>query len=415
MDSLHDWVQRNALHNAVVIITMIATYNAASSFIYGSTILSVYASHLTSSAMLVGLIPAIQSVGMFLPQLLLVRQIQAMPHKHPFVVRMAIPERLPYLVIGLSILLWPQAPKPLAYGLLALGLAVGTFSGGVMNPAITSIMATAIQPRRRGAVFGVANALGGLLGSISALAGRRILASYYFPTAYGICFLASFSVQLFCFAAVSLLREPPELLTPLPAVARDYWRRLPGMLKRRPNFQRYLLARVILAVGGMGTAFYILYARQRFGVDDAFAGNLTLAALLGQTVATPLLGLFGDRWGHKHLLVLGAAMVAVAQTAALLATHANWFYLTFALTMAGSAGIGVAVASTMMEFFQPNELPTYSAISATLIGIALVVAPLIGGRMADVAGFRWVFVVALVGTLAGGAIMHWTVRLPAAE
>ena len=73
------------------------------------------------------------------------------------------------------------------------------------------------------------------------------------------------------------------------------------MLRQNPNFARYLVSRALLILGGMGTAFYVLYARRVFQVDDAFAANLTVAALASQTVFTPLLGWLGAQWGHKWL------------------------------------------------------------------------------------------------------------------
>lgn len=407
------FVQRNALWNFWIIMLMMATYFGAISFIYGSTVLTVYASQLTDSATLVGLVPAIQAVGIFLPQLVMVRKIQNMPRKHPFIVRMSIPERVPYLFIGLSILLWPEAPKPLAYAILVFGLAVATGSGGLLNPAIQSVFATVVQPGRRGLLFGLGRAAGGLIGVLAAVVVRRILTCHEFPIAYGICFLLSFALQVLCWIAITLLREPEEPIAPLPKETAGLERRLPELLGANRNFCRYLVARVVLGLGTMGTAFYILYGRQRFGMGDASTANLTMTALLGQTLTTPVLGWLGDRWGHKHLLEIASLMIAVALAIILIAPSAHWLYATFALMTAGTAAFGVAGMAIMMEFFEPAQLPSYSASAATAMGLAMFVAPVIGGRIVDLAGYRWVFAVALGATLCGGAIMRWMVRSPA--
>ncbi|HHX43432.1 MAG TPA: hypothetical protein GX714_05510, partial [Chloroflexi bacterium] len=62
-------IRRNQTWNFVVNLADLSFFHLAVSFIYGSTVLSLYTSHLTTSALLIGLIPAIQNVGYFLPQL----------------------------------------------------------------------------------------------------------------------------------------------------------------------------------------------------------------------------------------------------------------------------------------------------------------------------------------------------------
>ena len=57
------------------------------SFIFSSTILTLYASYLTDSAVLIGLVPAVQAVGYLLPQLLLARKAESLDRKKPFVVK----------------------------------------------------------------------------------------------------------------------------------------------------------------------------------------------------------------------------------------------------------------------------------------------------------------------------------------
>jgi hypothetical protein len=50
----------------------------------------------TDSAVLIGLIPAIQNVGYFLPQLLMAQYCEQLARKKPFVVKVSVMERLPY-------------------------------------------------------------------------------------------------------------------------------------------------------------------------------------------------------------------------------------------------------------------------------------------------------------------------------
>ena len=112
------YLSKHATWNFWVNVLDLTFFNTAMSFIYGATVLSLYASYLTGSAVLIGLIPALQGVMFLLPQMLLARRTQSLSRMKPFLARISIFERLPYSIVALSIFLWPNAPRGLAYATL---------------------------------------------------------------------------------------------------------------------------------------------------------------------------------------------------------------------------------------------------------------------------------------------------------
>ena len=96
------YLERNANWNFWVNVLDLTFYYLAMSFIYSTTVLSLYASYLTDSAVLIGLIPAVQGVMFLLPQMLLARKTQTLPRKKWLLVRISIVERLPYALVALS-------------------------------------------------------------------------------------------------------------------------------------------------------------------------------------------------------------------------------------------------------------------------------------------------------------------------
>jgi MFS family permease len=411
-DEYQAFVRKNETWNFMANVLDLTFYNLAISFIFGSTILSLYASRLTTSALLIGLIPAIQNVGYFLPQLLMARQTEQLSQMKPFVLKISVMERTPYLVVALGIFLWPGAPHWLSYAILALGLGVATFSGGIAGPAWNAMLAKVIRPERRGRLFGLSQATGGLLGIGGAALSRYALGNYAYPISFGICFLLCFVAQALSWLSLALNHEPRQLPTREVLSLKEYWLRLPQVLRGNPNFARYLLSRALLILGGMGTAFYVLYARHAFQVSDAFAANLTVAALASQTVFTPLLGWLGDKWGHKRLTQVAAAIAGGAVLMALLAPSAPWFYGVFVLLNAGSSGMMVAGLSMTMEFSKTEELPTFVALANTLLAAPMLVAPVLGGWLVDTAGYRALFIVALSFLCLGWGSMRWFVHEP---
>ena len=300
-DAYEAHIRKHERWNFTVNLLDLTFYNLATSFVFGSTVLSLYASYLTSSAALIGLIPAIQSVGNFLPQLLTARYSEQLERKLPFVQKVSVMERVPYLFVFLGIVLIPDAPRWLAYAILALSLAMATGSGGLGAPAWNAMLAKVVPVRRRGLMFGLSSAAGGLLGVAGAALSRHVLATYPYPTSFGICFALCFAFQVVSWICLSMNREPAKKPNIEAVSITTYWKRLPDVLREHPNFARWLVARSLTILGTMGTAFYVVYARKTFNVDDSFAATLTMAALASQTVSTPLLGWLADRLGHKWL------------------------------------------------------------------------------------------------------------------
>ncbi len=406
------YIQANQRWNFCINLLVSAFWQFATSFIYGATVLSLYTSYLTDSAVLIGLIPAVQNAMFFFPQLLLARQAQTLARAKPYVVRLSLLERVPYLVVACSILLWPQAPSQVAYAILAFSLIVAMGGGGLVNPAWKAMIAKVVPIGRRGLLFGLSNAVGGLLGMGGAAISRQIFAHYDYPYSFGICFLLCGIFQLVSWGLMNLNREPAIEPTVLPPPSREYWRRLPSLLRQDRNFGRFLIARNLMILGGMGTSFYVVYARHAFGISDSFAANLTMMALLGQTVSTPLLGLFGDRRGNKLLFELSGLFLVVALALILLVRSEIWLYGVFMLVNISMAAGMISSTNISMEFGPSTEMPTYSALASTINAVPILLAPLMGGWLVDAWGYPAMFLLAVILNLVGMGYMHMLVRDP---
>ena len=405
-------LKRYEKHNFIVNVLDLTFYELALSFIFGSTVLSLYTSYLTSSAFLIGLVPAVQNVGFFLPQLLLSQKTETLALKKPFIMRISVMERLPYLVVAALIFVWPGAPPWLSYGVLLLSLGTGTFSGGLAGPAWQAMIAKVVPPARRGLMFSLGRAIGAGLGLLGALLSRRILADHAYPISFGICFLLSFMAQAASWFCLSLNREPSVPTQRQAVDRRAYLRGLPALLRSDGNLCRYLVARMLVILGGMAGAFYIIYARRAFGVGDAFAGELTMAALAAQVTLVPLLGWVSGRRGHKWLAELGALITAAGLVGLLAAPSAPWLYAVFAVINTGNAAVGVASFAMTMEFCPEQDVPTYTAMINTIMAAPILLAPLVGGWLVDVISLRTTFAVALAFCFVGWGFMRWAVHTP---
>jgi hypothetical protein len=79
-------------------------FGAALGFASFITIIPLFVSNLTDSAIIIGLIPAIHAVGWELPQLFTAPSVSRLHRFKPMAVLMSLNERIPFL--GLAIVAW---------------------------------------------------------------------------------------------------------------------------------------------------------------------------------------------------------------------------------------------------------------------------------------------------------------------
>jgi hypothetical protein len=81
-------------------------------FMSSATVLPAFAESLGASTVLIGAIPAVMTVGWFLPPLFAAAHTERLPRKLPFVLRWTGWERVPFLVLTLvAFFLAGRAPR----------------------------------------------------------------------------------------------------------------------------------------------------------------------------------------------------------------------------------------------------------------------------------------------------------------
>ena len=75
----------------------------------------------------------------------------------------------------------------------------------------------------------------------------------------------------------------------------------------------------------------------------------------------------------------------------------------------------VSALNIILEFCEPEDRPTYIGLTNTLLAPVLILAPILGGWLATVAGYNGLFIVTLVVSLIGGLMMAFWVREPRRE
>ncbi len=162
----------------------------------------------------------------------------------------------------------------------------------------------------------------------------------------------------------------------------------------------------------MGSAFYVIYCVQQFNINDLTAGLLTASLTVSLIIVNPLIGYLGDRWSHRRILIVGALAAALSGLIAGLAPALWWFYPVMILMGLASASVWTIGMAITTEFGSEAERPVYIGLANTLIAPAAILAPILGGWLADTAGCQATFIVSAIAALVTAVVLFWRVQDP---
>ena len=410
-DEIAAEVERNYRWNFTVNLIEGASFLFGLSLISSSTIVPLFINKLTASPLAIGLAAVIAQGGWFLPQIFTAHVVERLPRKKPVVVNAGFfLERLPIILLA-GVALIASHSASLALGLFLISYAWHHLGAGLVATSWQDMIASCFPVNRRGRFLGTAAFVGTGAGVFGAVLSARILAGSAFPTNFAYVFaLAAAGITVSWFF-IALTREPEKSITTPRKSKRQFWAGLPKILRQDHNFRRFLMARLTLALGGMGLGFVTVAAVQRWGVSDSTVGVFTAALLLGQTIGNLGSGLLADRFGHKLSLEVSALASFLAFTLAWLAPSADWFYVAFALLGVTIGAVIVSGILVSMEFCEPQRRPTYAGLTNTGVGLVSVAAPLLGAWLAST-GYNWLFAVSAAINLVALGMMRWLVQEP---
>ena len=387
-------------------------FSLALAFVSMNTVVPLFIRSLGGSPLIVGLLPALVQGGQMLPPLFAAPYIAPLERKLPFLLKMTIGERLPWLLLALSsLVVAPRYPTAMLVITACLLLIFGV-AGGVCLPAWMDIVARVTPLRMRGKLFGWSGALSGLLGVAGGLGTERLLARFAFPYNFAACFAAGGACLLVSFLGLTAIREPIAAERPPSASLRDYIGRLPVTLRRDRDFSIFIVVRVLSSLAGMALAFVAVYATEQRGLPPSMAGRFTAAMLGTQVITTSLFGMIADRWGYKSSLQFALLAQTGAMGLSLVVTTPLAFSAVFALIGASTGLLFSTTLNLVVEFATPAERVTYLGLHGTLIAPAILLAPVIGGWLAESGGYPLAFGVAALFGLSALVVLTCFVRDP---
>ena len=383
------------------------------SFASSSTILPAFAVYLGAPNVAIGAIPAVMTLGWFLPSLFAAGHTESLARKLPFVLRWTAWERVPFLALALIAFFVADRAPAVALALLLVMLALATGVGGVLMPAWMDIVGRAIPVTLRGRFFAATSLAASAAGLAGSFLTAHILATVPAPASYGVCFLCSAACMGLSYVALVLVREPGGAVPAERVGMRAHLGRMPALLRGDRNLTWFLAARSLGLVGAMAMGFYTVYALRVWSPPAAEIGAFTALLLAGQMAGTVTFGWLADRAGHRLVLITGIAATLGANVTALLAPSLSAYGIVFVLAGVQQAALTVSGLNMLLEFAPvPREQPTYVGLGTTSMAPVALGAPLLAGLLADARGFTAVFVIAAAAGVAALGLLVTRVRDP---
>jgi MFS family permease len=405
-------IHKNYRHNVYVNLFDGGFFGMAMGFASLVTVVPLFVSNMTSSAILIGLIPAIHAVGWQLPQLFTARSVSRLSRFKSMVMKMTIHERLPFLALGVVALSYPvlgsKIALPLTFGILIWqGLGAG-----LTATAWQSMIGKIIPSESRGTFLGMQSGAANLLSSGAVITAGFLLDRLGFPSGFAVCFFIASLALTASYIFLSLTRETATVYVEQGPSRTAYGSSLFDIMRRDRNFAWFVVVRILSQLATMSFGFYTVYAVRHLGMSDIEAGLIMGVYTLAQILINPILGWIGDRWNHPAALKIGAVAASLSALVAWLGPSLNWFYLVYILAAVANVSIWIVGMAMTLEFGKESERPAYIGLSNTLVAPTTILAPIFGGWLADFAGYGSTFLVTAIFGLVTFIVLHFLVRDP---
>jgi MFS family permease len=427
-------VPLDAPRNALAFVGDIAAFMVGTYFIPPTTVLVGLASQLTEDKTLIGVVGMTWSVTWFLPQLVAAHLVRSKRWQKPYLIIPSLVGRNGLLLMALWLLI-TQAQAPLLTVWVLVGcLALFNVCDAVAGVAWFDMLSRALSSRVRARVVSIGQVVGGVLGIGAGLIVERVLQpdGLSFPQNYAFIFGCAWVAMAISLAIISLLRELPMTEAEhAHAQQVDLLSSLKVALRSDGIFRRVLVVRVLTGIELMAASFYLVFAKEQFGLGDAITGVVNIALIVGGIVGIAAFGWLAERFTALSVVRSAAAMQFAAPALALAfallgpvlraspAVVIAGFVIIFALRGAIEHSLVLGPVGYLLDNAPERQRAMYVGVINTLGGV-VALSPLLGGAWLDALSasgqplVAYAGMFALVAALAG--VGTWlSFRLPASR
>lgn len=380
-------------------------FSIAFNLIGATTVIPDFVRKLTDAEIVIALSSQMFEVGWLLPQLLVARTLLGVDRKKWWFIGPNIPVRTLILILaGLIVVFGPDRRQEILIAFLALyGLAA--LGDGLVGVPWIDLAGSSLDDRRRARLFGLGNALVGVMVLGVAPVIRVILGDSGpdFPNNYALLFFLAGLVFLITVPVMVFVQELPggEAQDRVPPL-REYLPDLVRVLREDGPFRAMITVRVLFTLFTLAGPFYIGFATERLDLSSKVAvPNLLLMQTLGSVGGALVFARMGEHHTLRFIrlaLLIGICQPGLGLLAAVVGPAPLYPAFLVAGVLYGSLGLGFI--NWVIAYATPDQRPVYTGLFNSVSAVGLLVAPLAGGGIVELVGYEAVFGVALVLILA---------------
>lgn len=392
--------KKNYWWNFVMLVLDSSMYTFSVTTLSQDTILPYFVNQLTDLNWVVGLVPAIFYLGLFLPQLIGAYIVNGKRERKWVIFKIAVAERVGILAIAIVAQFYGVLNDNLTLMLFFAAFMLFSVTNGMISPAYSDFISKNII-RKRGVFFGIVNGLGGLIGFGASFLARYLLDTYSFPHNIRILFWIGLLTSAISPIFISLFRETPYPKKRKVEPLLNFLKAIPSYIQRTPKFKKFLIPRAFLGLGVIGNAFYALYAINVLSLDVSVLATFTMVILLTSSFIGFVWGWLGDRFGYRIIYIIVSVMVIVMGLLPFLSLGVSGYYLIAFSIGSMYAAFGIADKNMVFGIAPPSETSRFIGILNTFVAPVMTVAPLIGGTLVDFISHQILFIsVIVIGVLS---------------
>ncbi len=398
----------------------IAFFTSALSVSSISTILPLFISHITKENWLISLLVSVRALGSFLPILLVASFAERRQRLKSTMLYLTVLERLPFLLLAIAAVSLTQINSAAMLIFFFLMIFLQAAGGGLTYTPWLDIVSRAIPEQMRGRFLGGWVGAGNVLGIFGAALATYFIANFFWPINFALCFLASFILVSISFVLLALIKEPPREMVHQQQYANTakpkFYAWVADMytvIAQDKPFRRYLLISTVYGAAQIGMGLIAISALKQAHLSSAEVGIDTPIVAASLMLGYFLWGFIGDHLGHRTTLVWSSVFGALSMLFALLAHSFILVTLAFICYGLNASGFQLSQMTFVLEFGPPARRPVYLGLASLIMAPFVALFPLIGGILADNAGYTPVFLAGIIFNFIAAAGFQWYSKSPA--
>lgn len=380
-------------------------YAFALSFISFSTILPVFIQRMGGDAVAIGAVPVLWNLGASFPQLFLGQQKNDEKFVKPAIVHYSVLYRSSFLFTAL-IIYFILGHIPVSFSVpitLSLILMI-TILGSVPGPRWVTLFSKTTPVKLRGRLLAIRQLIGALLGIFAGSIIIVILSSISFPQNFAVLFILCFIFMLVSLYFLKEVKETEENLgEEIIIIKIKRFDKVKQVLKENKNFRNYLVADGLLLIGLTSSAFFAVYAIERFRLPTSYAGSFTIIFMASTVLGNIIFGYFADIFGHKINLMIMAAVLLLASLSAIVSINPLIFGSVFFFFALAQSIQGISRIAFVVELSGEKDRTLYASLLNSITAPALLFG-IFAGFIISFIGYPIVF---LIYILFSGFTVYW--------